>query len=565
MITPSDIRIAQHVVFDSGAASKFRDALKGDQGGRPPSFDQALFLLGMFISARQSGKTHTRLMQKVLTEQIPVEQQFIWGIRRRLDEDREWIVSEADLQNVSRRFKYAVSYMSDIPARFEGDSVEALRRKRVLEELMDLLVDSTLIPRPPGSCDYAIDESGIWANERSHRRLPNDSQDIVEGHEEDTPAPDLPEDSRDPAVQQPSTRRRPRRLKSDARIGVKTSKEGGRSYYFGYGLHALVRVPAESTKGIRPEPPLAERVRLTPAGTDVVTVSLGLIDSLRNKGQKIRHLLADRHYSFKRIDRWLYQLIARGIEQVVQLRETDHRFEEWDGMLFTAGHAHCPATPRHLGEIRQPGLGATPGEWDAFYTKIEERYAYAAERTHRLQPDGTSRWKCPAAAGKIGCPLRAGTVEAARQLHLPIVASPPEHPPAICTKGSARVKVNSQASAVIMKTSQKYYWGSRQQIALNSRRTFVEGWFGTLKGDSAARMKRGSSLYTGIAHASLEATIFACIANIIQLRAWQKETELGDPSHPLLTTDSAHFGYRYLSETEYHRELKRLNPLKRTG
>jgi hypothetical protein len=37
-----------------------------------------------------------------------------------------------------------------------------------------------------------------------------------------------------------------------------------------------------------------------------------------------------------------------------------------------------------------------------------------------------------------------------------------------------------------MKTHQKYYWGSRKHVALAGRRTYVEGFFGVLKGDTAA-------------------------------------------------------------------------------
>ena len=96
-----------------------------------------------------------------------------------------------------------------------------------------------------------------------------------------------------------------------------------------------------------------------------------------------------------------------------------------------------------------------------------------------------------------------------------------------------------------------HHWGSRQQVARNRRRTFVKGWFGTLKGDSSAGKQRGSSLLPGIAHATLETTIFACVTNITQLRAWHKETELGDSNHPLLSNEVVTHGYRYLEENEY--------------
>ncbi len=395
--------------------------------------------------------------------------------------------------------KRALNYRAFLPEKFRRDETEIARRKALLEELTDTLINATLIPRPVNAHDYAIDESGIWASERATRRVPDENTTIIEGDEETTPIPELPESTTD-TDNSSTSRTRARRTASDAGYGVKTSKEGKRAFYYGYSLHALVRVPNPTTDGVRPEPALVERIRLTSAGTDIVDVSLALIDSVRATNQSIRYLLADRHYSYKKIDRWLYRLIERGIEPVVQLREGDHGFREWDGMLFAAGHAHCPATPQHLGDIKQPALDGTSEDWRSSTNSSlnAKRMQHSAPRNSK--PDGSSRWRCPALNGTVGCPLRPGSVEAARHLQLPIVATPPAHPPSICTQDSVGVKVETDEQAVIMKTHQKHYWGSRAQVTLNARRTFVEGWFGTLKGDSAAGKQRGSSLYTGLAH-----------------------------------------------------------------
>ena len=554
MISPGDIRIAQHVIYDSGAADKFRAALSGgERGGRVPTFDQALFLLGMFLSAREHKMTHIRLIHTVLTEELTIPQQRIWGIRKQRDNGDVWVISETDLQNVSRSVKRALNYGAFLPEQYRNDEQEIARRKALLEELSDILIESTLIPRPANAQDYSIDESGIWASERAKRKVPDETETIAEGDEETTPTPVLPDEplDDDPEDTAPVRATRAPRNLSDAAFGVKTNKDGTRSWFYGYGLHAIVRAPETAQDDSRSEPPLLERVRVTPAGTDIVDVSLALIDQVLAKDEKIRYLLADRHYSFKKVERWLYPLLERGIEPVVQLREGDHGFREWEGMQFAAGHAHCPATPQHLGEIRQPTLGAKSEKWNKYEKLIAERQAYAAQRTHKLKPDGTSRWRCPALNGTVGCQLRPGTVEAARHLQLPIVASPPEHPHSICTQDSVGVKVETSEQAVIMKTHQKHYWGSRKQVQLNARRTYVEGWFGALKGENAAGKHRGSSLYTGIAHATLEVAVFSCIANIINLRSWHEETEQGDPNHPLLTQERAEYGFRYLTKEEY--------------
>ncbi|MCX6458675.1 MAG: hypothetical protein NTZ03_00015 [Actinobacteria bacterium] len=90
------------------------------------------------------------------------------------------------------------------------------------------------------------------------------------------------------------------------------------------------------------------------------------------------------------------------------------------------------------------------------------------------------------------------------------------------------------AQKSLMRVHQRHYWGSPKQRDLYGRRTYVEGVFGVLKGDTSAKKKRGSSLYTGLAHVTLELTIFMLITNLILLRSWHKETGLGDPDYPLL-------------------------------
>lgn len=558
MILPRDLATAEHVIYTSGAADQFRAALTSAKGGRRPTFDQALFLLGMYLSVEAHGKSHVRRIHDVLTTEVPLEWQLKWGIRRVLDPahpNEVWVIAEADLQNVSRSLKRALNHTpAFLPARLVGDHPERARRKAGLEAIMDTITDATLIARPAGGLDYAIDDTGLWASERARRKILD--TEVEEGDEEVVPAPTLPEDAVEDEPEPTGPRkRRSRREATDASYGVKTRKDGKRTWFFGYALHALVRVPEESRDGIRTEPPLVQRIRLIPAGQDIVEVSLALIDSVLATGQGIRYLLGDRHYSYKRIERWLYELLKRGISQVVTLREDDHGFRDWEGMQFVAGHAHCPQVPEHLGVIKEPGTDATSEEWDDFYASIEERQAYACQRTLPLNINGETRWRCPALNGTVGCPKRAGTMQAARSLGLPLINQPPEHTLPICTQDSVGLRATNETQGRLLKTHQKHYWGSRIQIALAKRRTFVEGWFGTFKGDSAANKNRGSSLYTGLAHASIEVSIFSAVANVINLRSWHDETGLGDPTHPLLAEPEYH-GFRYLSRQEHDQHIR---------
>lgn len=554
MITQDDIRAAQHIIIDSGAAEQFRQALTNRQGGRKPTFDQSIYLLGMYLAAAKHGSTHITTIHEVLTKELPLDQQIAWGIRRPgspATGEPTWVVSQADLQNVARSLRRALSYLrAYVPNKFLQNREELQRRRRLLQELMDTIVAATLIPRPPDAMDYAIDDTGLWAAERALRNADKIGTDAEEADEESHPSQAL-ESEPDPDEPAPkSPKKRKGRRQTDAAFGVKTSKNGGRKIFYGYSLHALVRAPKKGADDVNAEPPLAERIRITPASQDIVDVSLELIDDVLATGQRIRYLMGDRHYSYKRLDRWMYELLRRRISQVADLREGDHGFREWDGMLFVAGHAHCPQTPERLGTIKKPGSDSGPDAWDDFYTQIQEREAHACERVLPLNTSGETRWRCPARAGTLGCPLVRGTVSASRTKGLPRIHSAPEFPTAICKQDSVGLKVTNDKQAPLLKTHQKHYWGSPEQVALFNRRTFVEGWFGTLKGDKSANKHRGGHLYRGIVHASLDAAVYTAIANTINLRSWHEDTGRVVQGHPLIKRPDEYFGFRYHTQEE---------------
>ena len=581
MISQKDLVAIDYIVFKSGADQKFRTALKSDTRGRHASSDQSLFIAGMLMAVRIYNKAHISKIHHALTEDLPMQWQFDWKVRQtRRDAQGKpyvWTIGINDLQNISRSVLDRMNYSEKrLPDQIEpGDMAEErTRRYEMLIDLVDTLLIASLIPRPEGACDYALDGTGMWANERYAKTLPK-AETLVKGDEDaelalgeehagaHSEGVETLEQVETPCVDEAVKTRKKGGL-SDAAFGGKTSKGWKTEMYFGYEMHALVRAPEVTEPGkMRPEPPLAERIRLTPASTDVVNVSLELIDSVVSTGQKIRNLMSDRHYSFKQFDRWFRELLLRDINQVVDLRVDDQGFKEWNGVLIAAGQPHCTATPVHLGTICRPEKGASEADWKKFSQLISEREAYSTSMPSPLNADGSFRVGCPALAGTIGCPLRPGTVPAARQLGLPIVINPPasDEAPTICKQDSVGFKITQPKHASMMKVHQKTYWGSLKHLILNNRRTYVEGWFGMFKGDSSACKKRGSSMYIGLAHAHLEAVAFAVVANLIALRSWDKETGLGDPNHPFFQEVVQSYGYIRLSEQEYQDyALARENP-----
>lgn len=528
MITERDCIAADHIIRASGAGDLFGQGLRRSPRGRKAAFPAEVLLIGKFLAAQAYGDVHLTTVHRVLTREVPIHWQETWGVVQGAK-----VIREFDLQHISRRVSDALDHTAvRLRGRVPDEQIvaEQQRRRATLNAILDAIIDATLTPRPAGSADYAVDGTGLWAAERARRKAP--SGPIVEGvDEEDRPVGVVTEDDTSDAGRKAVARdRRP----SDAGYGVKTKKDGSRGVYYGYEMHGLVRVPVE-----RGEPALLERLRLTPASEDVIEPTFEAIDSVLRSGQAIKHLMADRHYSYKKFDRWVLPLIERNIRQIVDLRVDDHGFTEWDGLLIAAAWAHCPATPVRLGRIPKPAKDATAEEWDQFRADIEERSRFACRLSKPMDERGTVRWECPAIAGTIGCPRRAGTVDAARELGLPIVANPPAEAdaPTLCQQASIAMKVDNPGLQKIMKVHQREYWGSQKHTRLFNRRTFVEGWFGVFKGDTTAKKKRGSSLATGIAHASIEAALFATVANTIMLRAWHRDHPDAPAAHPLLAPD----------------------------
>jgi hypothetical protein len=215
----------------------------------------------------------------------------------------------------------------------QDDEDERARRKANLEKLIDTIITATLIPRPAGAANYAIDDSGIWAspNVRARRSKALRSPKAMKRQSSLKP----PAPTWKPPTPLTGSTTNPQVTPADAsatRATPDTASRPPRTAKPALGItdtpstHSCESPRISETDGVRTEPALVERVRLTPAGHDIVDVSLELIDSVRASGQPIKHLMADRHYSYKKIQRWLSTSSNGTSSQVVHLRADDHGF-----------------------------------------------------------------------------------------------------------------------------------------------------------------------------------------------------------------------------------------------
>lgn len=569
--TLTDLQRALWVVDQSGVGRLLdANSRRSNRGRSREGLDGRLFMTLLIVAAMQ-GRGTIKRMWDIATGQLPRELQWQLGILRR-DGDQVVQLTRKQLYDMSKALNTHLAWTGPLAAALpEG---ERMRRLHIVGRIADALTIAThAVPRV--GCALAVDESGVWAWTRGRRKPaeapplhPADEDEPVaqtagattptrvptpvaaldhEPVDEDfaTPATPTAETAASPEVEQEPAAVKARRLDPDATWGVKTHKDGGRTSYFGYALHTLVRIPDVGyTKETSPEPLLIERFRVTPATTDVVDVTIGMVDDIHAAGGKIGDLIGDRHYSYKKAERWAQPLWERGVRLVHDLRKTDHGAVDYQGSKIIAGWPHCPGTPRHLEVLERPGSNGTPEENDAFRAKIDERYRYAMRRHKTVLGDGKSRWGCPALNGKVGCPFVEGSVEAARDEGQPIV-TPPETKTAFCKQTTVQIPPGKH-----MKYAQDEYWGDGRWEASWDRRTYVEGVYGNLKNPNTENIHRGFFQFIGLPMVTLAMTAAMVSYNIRELNNWHQRTGLGDSEHPLLATTEWVNGFTMLTRQQ---------------
>ena len=539
------------------AAHAILDAIRPSKRGRG-SMAPVILLTGMQLSIEKYNVATVTKIFHVLTHDLTREDQWDLGVRTFNKNGKEDVITIHNLYLLTKRITKMLDFTRHRAAVL-SDEKRKLRRDLV-DSIVAAILEPTLIARPTGSDSYALDGTAIWASERSKTKIPSGhAPDPI--HDEDQPTSkidlldqrQLQNPEGDEGAQSPKPGKG-HHGKSDAGFGAKTDHDGTRKFYFGYDVEALVRVPAllPDGKRSRAEPNLLERLVVIPGGRDIVNPCLGMFDRMMAEGKTIRTILVDRHYSYKGYDRWMSELLKRGIEQVADMHSNDQGFRDWDGMKFVAGWAHCPSTPDRLGTIPALGPTATPKEIADFNALINERRAYAAKRVNTLGVDGKIRFSCPALDGSVGCPLRAGTMATAITAQLPQISNPPAEigRPSICTQQTVQIQVLTDDQKRAMKMYQRSYWGSKVWQSTYARRTYVEGWFGVLKNTTATGFHRGSHQFMGLPLVSLALAMAAATTNLRLLRAWHAETSLGDLSHPLLQPDKPHYGFAEITEEE---------------
>jgi hypothetical protein len=252
--------------------------------------------------------------------------------------------------------------------------------------------------------------------------------------------------------------------------------------FFGYYLSLATMVHEERAPAV---PELVRRMGLTSCHVDPVPAFVGVLEQMVDSGIPIGDALSDSGYAHRVAEHWALPLRALGAAPVMDLHPHDRgRQGTHEGAVCFNGSLYCPSTPPALFALEPLSRGASAEETSAHDARSAEleRYRFAALSADDVE--GFHRVMCPAVAGKLRCPRRAGSM--ALGFERPEIYAPPEHPPRCCVQVSITVPPSVNA-----KTRQKHPYPSQAHRLSYGRRSAAERSNSTIKDPATNDIGRG--------------------------------------------------------------------------
>jgi hypothetical protein len=273
--------------------------------------------------------------------------------------------------------------------------------------------------------------------------------------------------------------------------------------FFGYELSAATMVKEENGPAV---PELVRRILVTSCHVDPPHAFVSVLGRLVEGGIALGDVLSDSGYAHRVPEHWALPLRALGAAVV-----TDHHPADrgprgtFGGAVICNGNLYCPSTPAALLALGPLARGASTEAITAHDATSAELARYKLGRISAEDADGYHRVICPAAAGKLRCPMREPSMALS---HLRPEVTPPEQPPRCCTQQSMTVPVE-----VLAKTAQKHDYPSKAHRISYARRTAVERTFSTAKDRASNDMTKGWCRLMGTTAISLFAATLFVVRN----------------------------------------------------
>jgi hypothetical protein len=286
--------------------------------------------------------------------------------------------------------------------------------------------------------------------------------------------------------------------------------------FFGYYLSDAITVPDE--QGL-PVPELARRMTVTSCRHDPVPAFTPVLTALPGDGIPLGDVLADSGYSHRVPQNWASPLREAGAALIQDLHPHDRGPRgTHHGAIIANGSLYCPQTPRTLLGLAPLARAATPDQAAHHDAKTAEAARYKPGRHTSDDTDGYHRVACPAAAGKIRCPLQPPSMLTSRDR--PEILQPPEHPQACCIQQTITVPPD-----VLAKTAQKHDYPSAAWRRSRARRSAAERGFSTAKDPASNDIARGWCRLMGLAPLMLFTVSLLAVRNQRILAAWNARQE----------------------------------------
>jgi hypothetical protein len=281
--------------------------------------------------------------------------------------------------------------------------------------------------------------------------------------------------------------------------------------FFGYYLSAGVMMPEENGPAVSE---FARRATLSSCRHDPVRAFAPVLTAMPAAGVSLGDILDDSGYAHRDADAWALPLRQAGAQLVQDLHPHDRGPKgTHEGAIIANGNLYCPCTPRTLPELGPLARTATSGQAADWERQTAELARYKLGRITRDDADGYHRVACPAAMGKIRCPLQPASMTLDRSR--PEILQAPGRPQACCTQQTITVPAEVNA-----KTRQKHDYPSAAWRRSYARRTGAERGFATAKDPATNDISRGWCRLMGLTPLMLSVTTLLIVRNQRILAAW---------------------------------------------
>jgi hypothetical protein len=454
-------------VIDTSAIAR-RVELLLPVGVRPRQLSVRTLLTGMLLIAVQARPAHLRRVHQALLALEASDQQ-------RLGILTEWKTGPHLL--TYRQVERTFALLTRALAKPTPDGTPS----ELLSEVLDRLLEASVtVLGEPDSKSYAID----WTDHETWSRPPHKPR-----AEHPEPSPTDPErPTRDSAS---ASADHQRCADPEASWGHRRGNHPGQKdeAFYGYYLQAATTVRDEHRP---PVPELARRMHLASCDHDPPGAFVPVLQRMTASGIQVADVLADSGYAYRIPKTWALPVRALGAQLIVDLHPNDRGTNgTHHGATCANGRLYCPATPTALLDISPLPRGASAEQTAAHDQQCNDLAKYKLSPITRHDHDGYHRAICPAAQGKVRCPLRPASITL--PYDHPTILTPPEHPPACCQQQTITVPPTVNA-----KTAQKHDYPSPEHRHSYNRRTGAERTFSTIKDPATNDTSRGWCRITGL-------------------------------------------------------------------